>query len=151
MIDSRATGNFISNIFAQVRKVPTKDKEEPYQLQMANGSNLSSRHINREMIPLDVAIQRHYKKITFDVVRMANYYIILGAPWLKKQNPLINWKTGVLIFGETRSVTSSGRTHRQRSIVHKKLSRRTTTECNTAISNKDNLKRGSNSMDTSKG
>ena len=80
MIDSGATGNFMSDVLAQVRKVPTKDKEEPYQLQMADGSNLSSGNINRETIPLDVAIQQHHKEVTFDVVRIANHHIILGAP-----------------------------------------------------------------------
>ena len=111
MIDSRATGNFISNVLAQVQKVPTVDKREPYQLQMADGSNLSSGDVNRETIPLDIAYQRHHKEITFNVVRMANHHIILGAPWLRKQNPIINWRIGVLRFRETNNVISSKRTH----------------------------------------
>ena len=32
MIDSGATGNFMSDVLARVRKVPTVDKREPYQL-----------------------------------------------------------------------------------------------------------------------
>ena len=36
-------------------------------------------------------------------------------------------------------------------MVHEKLSGRTTTECNTAISNKDDLEKGSDSIDISKG
>ena len=150
MIDSGATGNFMSDVLARVRKVPTVDKREPYQLQMADGSNLSSGDVNRETIPLDVAYQRHHEEITFDVVRMANHHIILGAPWLRKQNPIIDWKTGVLTFRETDSVISSERTHRQRLMVHEKLSGRTAAECNAATSNKDDLTRGSDSMDTSK-
>ena len=118
---------------------------------MADGSNLSSGNVNRETIPLDVAYQRHHEEITFDVVRMANHHIILGAPWLRKQNPIINWKTGVLIFRETNNVISSEHTHRQQSMVHKKLSGRTTTECNTITSNKDDLMRGSDSIDISEG
>ena len=57
---------------------------------MVDGSDLSSGNVNRETIPLDVAIQQHHEEITFDVIRMANHYIILGIPWLKKQNPIIN-------------------------------------------------------------
>ena len=150
MIDSGVIGNFISDVLARVQKVPTVDKREPYQLQIADGSNLLSGDVNREMIPLDVAYQRHHKEITFDVVRMANHHIILGAPWLRKQNPIIDWKTGVLIFRETDSVISSERTHRQRLMVHEKLSGRTAAECNAATSNKDDLTRGSDSMDMSK-
>ena len=118
---------------------------------MADGSNLSSGDVNRETIPLDVAYQRHHEEITLDVVRMANHHIILGAPWLRKQNPIIDWRTGVLRFRETDNVISSERTHRQRSMVHEKISGRTTAECNAATSKKDDLTRGSDSMDTSKG
>ena len=91
--------------------MPTVDKKEPYQLQMADGSNLSLGDVNRETIPLNIAYQRHHKEITFDVVRMANHHIILGAPWLRKQNPIIDWKTGVLRFRETNNVISSEHTH----------------------------------------
>ena len=52
---------------------------------------------------------------------------------------------------EPSSVTGSGRTHRQKTIVYKKSSKRTIVECNTTTSNKDGLKRGSDSINTSKG
>ena len=80
---------------------------------MADGSNLLLGDVNRETIPLDVAYQRHHEEITFDVVWMANHHIILGAAWLRKQNPIIDWKIGVLIFRETDNVISSERTHQQ--------------------------------------
>ena len=118
---------------------------------MADGSNLLSGDVNRETISLDIAYQRHHKEITFDVVRMANHHIILGAPWLRKQNPIIDWKIGVLTFRETDNVISSEHTHRQRSVVYEETSGRTTAECNTVTSNKDDLIRGSDSMDISKG
>ena len=90
MIDSRATGNFISETYARMQKVTVINKKEPYQLQMANGSDLSSGNVNRETIPLDIIIQQHHEEITFDIVRVANHYIILGIPWLKKQNLIID-------------------------------------------------------------
>ena len=95
---------------------------------MANGSDLLSGNVNRETILLDVTIQQYHKEITFDIVRVANHYIILGIPWLKKQNPIIDWKRGVLEFRETGNVTSSIRIHRQRLIVHEKSSGRTTVD-----------------------
>ena len=150
MIDSGATGNFMSETYARMRKVTVVDKKEPYQLQMADGSDLSSGNVNKETIPLDVAIQQHHEEITFDVVRVANHCIILGIPWLKKQNPIIDWKRGVLEFRETGNVTSSVRIHRQRLMVHEKSSGRTTVDCIAIISTQDNLKRGSDSMDTDK-
>ena len=90
MIDSRATGNFMSKTYTRMRKVIVINKKEPYQLQMADGSDLLSGNVNKETIPLDITIQQYHEEITFDVVRVANYCIILGIPWLKKQNPIIN-------------------------------------------------------------
>ena len=90
MIDSRVTGNFILETYARMRKVIVINKKEPYQLQMADGLDLSSGNINREIIPLDVAIQQHHEEITFNIVRVANHCIILGIPWLKKQNLIID-------------------------------------------------------------
>ena len=151
MIDSGATGNFVSGILVRVQNLPTVGKKEPYKLRMANGSEALSGDVNRETIPLDIAFQRYYKEVTFNIVRMANYYIILGIPQLKKQNLIINWKTGTFTLREPSNITSSGHTHQQRTMVHKKSSRRTTTEYNTVTSNKDGLERGSDSIDTEKG
>ena len=117
---------------------------------MADGSDLSSGNVNREIIPLDVTIQQHHKEITFDIVRVTNHCIILGIPWLKKQNPIIDWKRGVLEFRETGNVTSSVRMHRQRLIVHEKSSRKTTMDYIATISIQDNLERGFDSIDTDK-
>ena len=57
MIDSRAIGNFMSETYARIRKVTVVNKKEPYQLQIANGLDLLSGNVNREIIPLDIAIQ----------------------------------------------------------------------------------------------
>jgi len=34
----------------------------------------------KETVPLQLVTQSHYKDIIFDVVEMANYYIVLGMP-----------------------------------------------------------------------
>ena len=34
--------------------------------------------------------QRHTEIITFDIVPIVDYQIILGTPWLRKYNPTIN-------------------------------------------------------------
>ena len=80
MIDSGATGNFISEMLVRVWNLPTVGKKEPYQLQMADGSESLLGDVNRETIPLDVAIQRHHEEMTFNMTRMANHHIVLGIP-----------------------------------------------------------------------
>jgi len=73
---------------------------------MADGSTLLIGRIDEEIYSLPVIIRRHHEELTFDVVGMATYYIILGMPWLKKHNPVIDWKKGVLTFANTGDVTS---------------------------------------------
>ena len=47
---------------------------------MANRLILSIGKVDEEILLLSIIIQRHYKEITFDIIRIAIYYIILGIP-----------------------------------------------------------------------
>ena len=47
---------------------------------MANRLILLIGRIDEEILLLLIAIQRYYKEIIFNVVRIATYYIILGIP-----------------------------------------------------------------------
>lgn len=100
MIDSEATGNFISEIYARRNKLSTcsKKEEEGYELTVINKNLFNSKDskVNREIIPLSVVIQHHHKEFTFDIVSMINYSVILDMPWLKEHNSEINWNSKVL-------------------------------------------------------
>jgi len=47
---------------------------------MADGLELLTGSVSEETTSLYLAIQRHRKEISLDVVRMAAYHIILGMP-----------------------------------------------------------------------
>ena len=80
MIDSGVTGNFVSRGLVRSVGLPTRKKKDQYDLQMTDGSTLSTGRIDEETHSLPVIIQRHHEEITFNIVRMATYYIILGMP-----------------------------------------------------------------------
>ena len=80
IIDSGDTGNFISKDLVRSADLPTRKKKQQYNLQMADGSTLSTGRVDEETTSLPVAIQRHHEEITFDVVRMATHHVILGMP-----------------------------------------------------------------------
>jgi len=80
MIDSGATGNFVSRTLVQSAGLLTRKKKEPYSLQMADGLELSTGSVGEETTLLHLAIQRHHKEISLNVVRIATYYIILRMP-----------------------------------------------------------------------
>lgn len=151
MIDSGATGNFVSRDLVRSVDLPTRRKEDQYDLQMADGSTLSTGRIDEETYSLPVTIQRHHEELTFDVVGMATHYIILGMPWLKKHNPAINWQKGVLTFANTGDVASIQPIRRQWTTIDEKRNRRPVEACIASVLKKDDLKRGSDSARTSKG
>ena len=153
MIDSGATGNFISKDLVRSTDLPTRKKKQQYDLQMADGSTSSTGRVDEETFSLPVAIQRHHEEITFDVVGMATHHVILEMPWLNKHNPEINWKTGVLKFGRTGDVTSIKSTRWQWTSVDEKQNRRPVEACNASVSKYkgDLQQRGSDSSAISKG
>jgi len=80
MIDSGVTSNFASRDLVRSLGLPTRRKKEQYDLQIADGLTLLTGRIDEEIHSLPVIIQRHYKELTFDVIRITTYYIILRMP-----------------------------------------------------------------------
>ena len=80
IIDSGATRNFILKDLVRLADLPTRKKKQQYDLQIADGLILSIGRVDEETASLPVTIQRYYKEITFDVIRIATYYVILGIP-----------------------------------------------------------------------
>ncbi len=80
MIDSRVSGNFISEALVRLVGLLTRRKKDLYNLRMADGSTLLKGSVDEETTSLLFIIQRHYKEMSFDIIGMATYYIILGMP-----------------------------------------------------------------------
>ena len=92
MIDSGAMGNYISTQFTHEYNVLTVKKAQSYAFTAINEVNFNNSRgkIDTETLGLPIAMEKHYKEIIFDVVELANQYIVLGIPWLRKNNPTIN-------------------------------------------------------------
>ena len=92
MINSGATGNFMSRKFATNNKIPGLSKERPYQLTVVNGTPLKQDEgmVKEETLPLMSQIHgKDLGRITFDLVSIP-HEVILGIPWLEKVNPSID-------------------------------------------------------------
>ena len=42
----------------------------------------------------------HEEEISFDIILTREFDAVLGGPWLRKQNPRINWRTRSIIFDQ---------------------------------------------------
>ena len=120
MIDSGATGNFVSRSFVKRNGIATQEKNDGYELIAVDGSSLPS--VDSETIPLPMAIQRHHEEITLDVLDTAGHDVVLGMPWLEKHNPVIDWTKGVLRFARCDCVIDINPTRWQRSSVDDRVS-----------------------------
>ena len=97
-VDTGATGNYVSPQWVNRFKVPWVWKKEPYQLLTVEGKpvNYDNGRITRQTEPLTIEVQGHRERVAFDITEMPGHDIILGLPWLRSSNPVIDWTTGQL-------------------------------------------------------
>ena len=95
LVDSGASGNYISRQLYNTLGTGKKHKLQPYQLAIANRQTELVCHKTQ---PMEINTRHYAERIHFDIVKLTTQDIYLGMPWLKKYNPVVNWKTGVLTF-----------------------------------------------------
>ena len=108
MINSGATGNFMSESFARRNKVPVQGKKDPYQLTVVDGTPLSKDkgQVMKETKSLRLSVySTTIRTEKFDLVQIP-HEVILGFLWLEKQNPRIDWKRRQLVFPDKTLVKS---------------------------------------------
>ena len=109
MINSGATGNFMSRKFATNHRIPGLPKERPYQLTVVDGIPLNQDEgmVKEETSPLMSQIhEKDLERITFDLVSIP-HEVILRIPWLEKVNPNINWNSQKITIGKEKSKKST--------------------------------------------
>src|SRR5271168_4521466 len=101
MIDSGATGNFLATRMVKSLGLPTQNRKKPYTLEVVDGTLLSDKEsglITSETPLLDHTSKGHFERIKLDIVPLGRHQIILGVPWLRRHNPSIDWKKGIVQF-----------------------------------------------------
>ncbi|CAO3619736.1 unnamed protein product [Cunninghamella blakesleeana] len=99
LIDTGAHSCFISNDLVQEYNIPCNSKPEPIPVHTIDGSKLSGNEICFETKPLILGIQDHHESAIFNVLKVATYPVVLGAPWYKSHDPVtINWNKKLLEF-----------------------------------------------------
>ena len=79
MIDSGASGTFISTSFVQQHRIATQHKKNGGYLLSAVDS-LALPDVDSKTMPLQLGIQQHREEIVLDVIPIARYDIVLGTP-----------------------------------------------------------------------
>ncbi len=79
MIDSGASGTFISAQFVKHHGIATRKKKDGgYEVTAVDGSSLPD--VDSETMPLQLTFQKHHEEVVLDVIPMARHDVVLGTP-----------------------------------------------------------------------
>ena len=95
MIDCGATGEFIDGDYAVELNLPTTRLERAIPVFNVDGTRNQLGSIT-EQCEVIMRYQDHYESIKLFITKLGKRKLIIGHPWLKKHNPEIDWRTGVI-------------------------------------------------------
>ena len=90
LIDSGATGNFITDGLVTAWELPTELEEDHQELKLADGSTVQA----AGRVQFNLQCGAYKAKITARVFPNLHKEVILGMPWLIQENPVIDWARG---------------------------------------------------------
>lgn len=97
LIDSGAGGIFIHKNFVDQHLLLVIPLKKPIQVYNVDGTrNIGGKISARTSIT--VKIQSYQKTLTPLITDIGKEPLILGLPWLREENPIINWKTGEIFL-----------------------------------------------------
>jgi hypothetical protein len=96
-VDSGADRNLITPKMVNLLGLPYAKKKQPTYVSSVATPNAETT-INYETDHLPITIAGHTETIKFDIMPLGNCDVLLGHPWLKQGNPLINWRTEEILW-----------------------------------------------------
>src|SRR5277367_144023 len=93
LLDSGAGGIFIDQNYAQRLHLDIKMLDIPVKARNVDGTE-NKRGTIKSYVNLRFRIGNKYFLQRFFLPGLGKQTVILGFPWLKKHNPLVNWQTG---------------------------------------------------------
>ena len=105
LIDSGATGVYISPEFVNRIQQPTFLKKESYCLLLIDRTPTihNKGWVHHETQKLGLGIEGHLKYLKFDMTKLASEDMILGLLWLRRANPQIDWSKPNIQLGGQKS------------------------------------------------
>jgi len=95
LVDSGAGGTFINQNFARAKGFHLQKLEHPITVYNVDGT-LNKQGTIVHFVEANIKIGGRTREIRFLVLGLGCQKIILGFPWLEKENPVIDWKKAML-------------------------------------------------------
>jgi hypothetical protein len=90
LVDSGATSFFIDQTFVAQHNIHVVKKSTPVPVEVIDERTIASSVITHETTPLKLCIDKHTEKIVLNIISTPHHPIILGLPWLKAHNLIID-------------------------------------------------------------
>ena len=100
LIDSGATGEFISSSFVTEHNIKSSPLPQQDFVTLANGSRQEAASIVKSA---SISISSYSDTIDFVSLPLVGYDVILGMSWLNKYNPIIDWRNKLIKFEDKSS------------------------------------------------
>ncbi|KAG8935233.1 hypothetical protein FRC01_005489 [Tulasnella sp. 417] len=98
LLDTGASGHaFIDYRFVKSSGLRSQPLPSPIPVSSVDGSPLRNGPITH-FVPATFALGSHTENLDLYVTSLGHYNVVLGLPWIKKHNPLIDWCAGTLSF-----------------------------------------------------
>lgn len=92
LVDSGATMNFIDLEFAAEKNLKIKKRAKPLYLQLIDGTDSVAGKITHYVTEnLDMG-KLGRQQVHLQITRLESFPVVLGMPWLRKYNPIIDWQ-----------------------------------------------------------
>ena len=93
LLDSGAGGEFIDQNYAKTLNLSLENLDKLILAINVDGT-LNKKGTIKHYINLDLEIFGQPQTVKLSVTRLGKQKILLGFPWLQKNNPIVNWQTG---------------------------------------------------------
>lgn len=89
LIDSGASGDFISQEFVSRHQLLTQPLQQHHHVTLADGSQQAA----TTLLPsASLTLSTYTCKLDLMTIPLSGFDIILGMPWLEEANPVVNWR-----------------------------------------------------------
>ena len=94
LLDSGASSSFIDRDYAELLDIPFQELPFSIPVTTIDGSSLKNGDVTLCTVPVLIKSCLGYERLRFFVIKTHSQPIVLGAPWLVKHNPDIDWCGG---------------------------------------------------------
>ena len=105
LLDSGSTHDFISEDFVNRHGIPCESVDSDFHVCLANGTTSVQPMRTTGTVKLTISKVGEYQTLT--VFPLSRYDVILGKPWLTKNNPNIDFKTNTINVSSTGEAISA--------------------------------------------